>query len=434
MLLFALGLSVLTGSLIGLLPALRFSRGDLHQAMTSSSRTATASAQTGRLRSMLVGVEVGLTVVCLIAAGLLQRSFVNLLSVDRGFETGRILTADITFSETRYPGLDKKSEFLRTALEQLQALPGVTSVGVVNRLPLSGNGGNNSMFPDGIVTTQNPAVDIRTVNPDYLRTMGIVLYEGRTFEERDRSRNVAVISKSTAERLWGGQDPVGKRFRLGSPERAPIEIIGVAADIRGISLDHAPEFTAYVPYWQGSFGIRAVTMTVKISRETAAVSAAIRSSIRNIDADMPLPPFRTMDQVVEQSVGERRFQLNLILLFGLIAVILSALGIYGTMSYAVAQRTNEVGIRIALGAQPRSIALKIVMDALKSVAIGLLAGIPVALAATAAFRSLLFGVTSRDPMTLIGTSTIILATAILAAYPPARRASRIDPIHALREE
>jgi ABC-type antimicrobial peptide transport system permease subunit len=141
-----------------------------------------------------------------------------------------------------------------------------------------------------------------------------------------------------------------------------------------------------------------------------------------------------MDQVVEQSVGERRFQLKLILLFGLIAVSLSALGIYGTMSYAVAQRTNEVGIRIALGAQPRSIAFKIVMDALKSVAIGLLAGIPVALAATAPFRSLLFGVTSRDPLTLIGTSTIILATAILAAYLPARRASRIDPIHALREE
>jgi ABC-type antimicrobial peptide transport system permease subunit len=141
-----------------------------------------------------------------------------------------------------------------------------------------------------------------------------------------------------------------------------------------------------------------------------------------------------MDQVVEQSVGERRFQLNLILLFGLIAVVLSALGIYGTMSYAVAQRTNEVGVRIALGAQPRSIALKIVMEALKSVAIGLLAGIPVALAATAAFRSLLFGVTSRDPLTLIATCTIIVATAILAAYLPARRASRIDPILALREE
>jgi predicted permease len=434
MFLFALGLSILTGCLIALLPVLRFTKADLHQAMSSSSRTATASAQTGRLRSMLVGVEVGLTVVCLIAAGLLLRSFVNLLGVDRGFETERILTADIAFSETRYPGLDKKSEFLKTALEQLQTLPGVTSVGVVNRLPLSGSGGNNGMIPEGTVTDEHPAVDIRTVNPDYLRTMGIMLYEGRTFDERDRSRNVAVISKSTAERIWRGRDPVGQRFRLGSPERPPIEVIGVAADIRGVSLDSAPELTAYVPYWQGSFGIRSVTIVVKTNREPSAVSAAIRTTIRKIDADVPLPPFRTMDQVVEQSVGERRFQLNLILLFGLIAVVLAALGIYGTMSYAVAQRTNEVGIRIALGAQPRSIAGKIVLDALKSAAIGLLSGIPIALAAAAALRSLLFGVTPRDPLTLIATCTIIMMTAILAAFFPARRASRIDPILALREE
>jgi len=359
---------------------------------------------------------------------------VNLLSVDRGFETERILTADIAFSETRYPGLEKKSEFLKTALEHLQELPGVTSVGVVNRLPLSGIGANNGMIPEGMVTAEHPAVDIRTVNPDYLRTMGIVLYEGRTVDERDRSRNVAVISKSTAERIWGGRDPVGKRFRLGSPERPPIEIVGVAADIRGVSLDRPPELTLYVPYWQGSFGIRAVTITVKTNRESAAISAAIRNTIRNIDADMPLPPFRTMDQVVEQSVGERRFQLSLILLFGLIAIVLAGLGIYGTMSYAVAQRTNEVGIRIALGAQPRSIAGKIIIDALKSVAVGLLGGIPIALAATTALRSLLFGVTSRDPLTLIATCTIIMVTAILAAYLPARRASRVDPILALREE
>lgn len=434
MFLFAFSLSVFTGCVIGLLPAWRFTRADLHQAMTSSSRTATASAQTGRLRSILVSVEVGLTVLCLIAAGLLLRSFVNLLGVDRGFESERILTADIAFSEARYPGLDKKSEFLKTAIEHLQTLPGVTSVGVVNRLPLNGSGGNNGMIPEGTVTVGNPIVDIRTVNPDYLRTMGIVLYEGRSFDERDRSRNVAVISKSTAERIWGRQSSVGKRFRLGSSERPPIEIIGVAADIRGVRLDRPPEFTAYVPYWQGSFGIGAVTLAIKTVREPEDASAAIRTTIRNIDADMPLPPFRTMDQVVEQSVGERRFQLHLILLFGLIAVILAALGIYGTMSYAVAQRTNEVGIRIALGAQPRSIAGKIVIDALKSVAIGLLAGIPIALAATSALRSLLFGVTPRDPVTVIATCSIIVGIAILAAYLPARRASRIDPILALRQE
>jgi putative ABC transport system permease protein len=243
-----------------------------------------------------------------------------------------------------------------------------------------------------------------------------------------------VISKSTAERIWPGRSPVGKRFRFGSPARPAIEIIGVAADIRGVSLDRAPELTAYVPYWQGSFGIRTVTLVVKTNREPAEVSTAIRTTVRNIDANMPLPPLRTMDQVVEQSVVERRFQLNLILLLGLSAVVLAALGIYGTMSYAVAQRANEVGIRIALGAQPRSIAVRIVIDALKSVAIGLLGGIPIALAAAAALRSLLFGVTSRDPLTLIATCTIITMTAILAAYLPARRASRIDPILALRQE
>lgn len=434
MFLFALGLSLLTGCLIGVLPALRFTRADLNQAVSASSRTATASVQTGSLRAALVSIEVGLTVVCLVAAGLLLRSFVNLMNVDRGFETDRILTADIAFSETRYPGFDKKSEFLKTAIEELQTLPGVTSVGVVNRLPLNGSGANNAMIPEGTAAAEHPVVDIRTVNPDYLRTMGIVLYEGRTFDERDRSRQVAVISKSTAERIWGRRNPVGKRFRLGSPERPSIEIIGVAADIRGVRLDRAPELTAYVPYWQNSFGIRAMTITVKTRREPAEVSAVIRNTIRNIDADVPLPPFRTMDQVVEQSVGERRFQLNLILVFGLIAVVLAALGIYGTMSYAVAQRRNEVGIRLALGAQPRSIAARIVIDALKSAAIGVLAGIPIALAAAAALRSLLFGITPRDPVTLIATCTIITVTAILAAYLPARRASRIDPILAMREE
>ncbi len=432
--LFSLTISIMTGLLVGLLPALQMAKAELNQVMMSASRTTTASRHSERLRSILVSLEVALTALCLITGGLLLRSFLNLLNVDRGFETERILTTDITFTENRYSTIEKKSDFLKTAIERLQALPGVTSVGVINKLPLGGAGSNNRMIPESAAIATRPTADIRTVNPDYLPTMGIIVYEGRTFDESDRNRNVALISKSTAERIWSGQSPIGKRFRFGAVTRPLIEVIGVAADIRGVALDHQPEFTAYVPYWQGSFNFRGVSFTVKTLGEPSTLSAAIRAAIRDIDSDIPLSAFRTMDDVMAESLAQRRFQMDLVLLFGLVAVVLAALGIYGTMSYAVAQRTNEVGIRIALGAEPRSVIREVLTDALRAVTIGLLIGLPIALATAAGMRSFLFGVAGQDPVTFLVTCVVLCVIAVFAAYIPARRASKIDPMIALRND
>jgi len=433
--LFALMVSVLTGLFVGLLPALRFANADLQQSMTSSSsRSATANRTTGRVRSLLVSCEVGMTALCLFTGGLLVRSFVNLLSVDRGFETAQIITVDVNFSAARFPTILKKAELIKSSLERLQTLPGVTSVGVTNKLPLSGEGSNNSMIAEGVATTERPVADIRTVNPEFLRTMGIPLYAGRTFDESDRNRNVAVISKATADRVWPSDSAIGKRFRIGSETRPPIEVIGIAGDVHAAGLDRKPEFTLYVPYWQGSFNPRGVSFLVRTELEPSALSHDIRAAFHDADSELPLSAFRTMDDVLSESVAQRRFQMNLVLSFALAALVLSGLGVYGVISYNVVQRTAEFGIHIALGAAPRAVLRDVMVKALAPVIAGLLLALPAALAAESWLRSLLFGVTGNDPVTLVGSGLVLFFMAVLAAYIPARRASLVDPVVSLRQE
>jgi len=433
--LFAVMVSALTGMLIGLLPALRFANADLYQSMTSvASRSATANRATGRIRSLLVGVEVGITALCVFTGGLLVRSFVNLLSVDRGFETARIITVDVSLSAARFPTIAKKAELIKTSIERLQALPGVVSVGVTNKLPLTGEGSNNAMIAEGAVTTERPAADIRTVNTDFLRAMDIPLYKGRNFDERDRNRNVALISKATAEHLWPQDSAIGKRFRLGAETRPPIEVIGIAGDVHGAGLDRKPEFTLYVPYWQGSFNPRGVSFIVRTDLEPSALSHDIRAALHDVDSELPLSEFRTMDDVLSESIAQRRFQMNLVLSFALAALVLASLGVYGVMSYSVVQRTREFGIRIALGAAPRVVLQSVIVKALAPVVVGLSLALPAAMAAASWLRSLLFGVVGNDPTTLLGSAAILLVMAVLAAYIPARRASLVDPVVSLRQE
>jgi predicted permease len=431
---FTVAISLLTGVLCGLLPAWRFAATDPQEAMKSGARGSTAGRASGHLRSLLVGVETGLSAMCLIAGGLLLHSFVKLLNVDRGFEVQHIVTVDLSLPQNHYPNGEKRAVFLHSLLDRVGSLPGVQSAGVSNRLPLSGEGGNNLLGVEGtkVPVMERPLVDIRQTNPDYFRTMGIPLRSGRIFEEADRKRQVALVSALTAERLWPGQNPIGKRFQIGGENSVFIEVAGVVGDVRGVSLNQTPSLTVYLPYWQRFYN--EASLAVKTAVNPASAASAIRAAIRQIDPEMPVPAFRSMEEIVTESVAQRRFQMNLVLLFAVAATLLASLGIYGVVSYSVAQRTNEMGIRIALGARPASIAGLVLRQGLLPVAAGLAAGVVASVTLGRILASLLFAVSAWDPMTIGLVVTLLSAVALAATYVPAHRATHVDPVTALRYE
>jgi putative ABC transport system permease protein len=258
------------------------------------------------------------------------------------------------------------------------------------------------------------------------------LRAGRFFTDADRGRNVALVSPLTAERLWPGQNPLGKRFHVGGDQSPLNEVVGVAGDVRGVSLNKSPSPTVYLPYWQRNFN--QVSLAVRTEMPPLAASSAIRAAIRAVDPEMPVPAFRTMDEIVAESVAQRRFQMTLVLLFGLTALLLASLGIYGVVSYSVAQRTNEMGIRLALGASSSGIRTLVLRQSLPPVVLGLGAGVVASLALSRVLSSLLFGIGLSDPATIVGAIALLSAVSIIAAYIPARRATRVDPITALRYE
>lgn len=434
-LLFTLVISMLAGLLFGLIPAWRFAKADPQEAMKSGARGSTAGRRSGRLRSLLVSVETGLSAMCLIAAGLLLHSFVKLLNVDRGFEVQRIVTVDLSLPGDRYPDVEKKAAFQRALLEGVRSLPGVISAGVSNHLPLSGEGGNNLLGLEGskVPFMERPLADIRQVNPDYFRTMGIPLRSGRIFDEADRSRHVALISALTAEQVWPGQNAIGKRFRIGGDERPLVEVAGIVGDVRSVSLNKNPSLTVYAPYWE-KFMISGPSLAVRTAMDPMSIASGIRAAIHQIDPELPVPAFRTMEDIVAESVAPRRFQMSLVLLFAVAATLLASLGIYGVVSYSVAQRTNEMGIRIALGAQPGNIAWMVLGQGLLPVATGLVGGVMASVALGRVLGSLLFGVSAADPFTIGGVVALVGAVAVAAICIPAHRATHVDPVTALRYE
>ena len=432
-LLFTAVISVLAGLLFGILPAWRLAHTDPQDAMRTVARGTSELRGSGRLRAILVGVEVGLSTLCLMAGGLLLRSFVKLLDVDRGFVAHQVVTVSLNLPGNRYPDHPQTVRFTRSLLDSARALPGVVSAGVCNRLPLSGEGGNNLVSVEGtnVPFMERPLADIRGVNTEYFATMGIALRQGRIFEEADLEHGTAVISARTAERLWPGQNPLGKRLKIGDPDGPFVEVAGVVGDVKGVTLDRTPSLTIYVPYWQRrTWG--GLSLAVKTAVEPAAIASSIRSAIRQLDSELPVPQFQTMEQIVDQSVAQRRFQMNLILLFGVAALALASLGIYGVVSYSVAMRTNEIGIRIALGARTAEILQMVLTQAMAPVATGLAGGLLASLAAGRLLSGLLYGVRTTDAATIGGVVVTLTAVALLAGLIPAGRATRVDPMTALR--
>jgi len=430
----AFALTLLSAMIFGLIPAWRSSRIDPQSGLRAGGRSATESRQSGHLRAFLIAIETGLCTVCLVAAGLLLNSFVRLLHVDKGFDAEHVITVDLNLPTTRFPDLAHRSDFLRSVIDATRALPGISAVGVSNLLPLAGEGSNNMINLDGDTTPvmERPITDFRLINEDFFRTMGIPIVQGRAIEPADRGRNVSVISAAAAKRIWPGKNPLGQHYHLGDPSAPALEVIGVAGDVSAGSLQKQPNPTVYVPYWQRSQ--RQWSLTVRTSMDPASIAGAIRAEIRRLDPELPLPRFRSMDEIVSASIAQRRFQLTLVLLFAAIALGLASLGIYGVVSYSVAQRRGEMGIRMALGATGSDLRALVLRQGLTPVVIGLATGLAGALAAGRVLSGLLFGVSSTDPLTMSVVAAVLLIVAAAACYVPALRATRSDPLVALRYE
>lgn len=430
----ACALSLLSALLFGLLPAWRASRLDPQEGLRSGGRSASESKQSGRMRTVLVAIEVGLSTVCLAAAGLLLNSFVRLTNVDKGFDVDHVISVDLYLAGSRYTSADKRTEFLRRALEAVRPLPGVIAASVSNMLPLTGEGNNNLLVVEGVNAPlfERPLVDMRSVSGDYFQAIGIPLRAGRVFDESDRQRGVAIVAESTARKLWPGENPLGKRVRFGEPTAPLMEIIGVAGDVRGNGLQKAPQQVLYLPYWYR--GRSATSLVIRTGMNPSSIAGAVRAELHKLDPELPVPQFRTMQDIVSASVAERKFQLSLVLMFAGIALVLACLGIFGVVSYTVAQRRGEMGIRLALGATSANLRTMVVRQGLIPVLAGLAAGIAGALAVGRVMEGLLFGVRAGDPWTLTGVSLLLIAVAAAACYIPALKVSRADPLSALRYE
>lgn len=429
-LLFTFAVTVASGILIGLIPALRATQASEADVLRSSSATVASGRAAGRLRSALVSVEVAASAICLVAGALLLTSFTNLMAAERGFTTTRIVSADFTLLPPRYE-TENGVRFLRALVERARALPGVQSAGVTDMMPLSGTSSSAIMVEGSpLPRSDRPSAMIRFADAGYFDTMGITPIAGRLL--RDGDTGVAVISRRAAERFWPGQNALGRRFRHGPDDSPLVEVVGVVGDIRGISLVEEPPLTIYRPVGDFFYGLAA--LAVKTTGDPRAVAPAVQQLLREMDPQLAVPVPQTMDEVVDASVAERRFQMNLMLILGAAAVFLAGLGIYAVVAQGVVQRTAEFGIRMALGANTGAILKLVLRRAMVPVAIGLGAGVLGSLAASRLLEGLLFGVSPTAALPFVAATAFLLTIALVASVIPARRAARVNPIDALRVE
>ena len=442
-LVFTFVLSVFSGAVFGLVPALRVSRFDLHATLKDSNRgTAGASAVWGRghnMRRMLVISELALCVMLLIGAGLLIRSFVYLENVSPGFNPNQLLTLELTMSGPKYDDPKAVGAAYRQLWSRLESLPGVTASGAVTSLPLS------QMFAWGPITVEGRVpppgenfinADQRVVGGHYFEAMEIPLRSGRFFNEHDTpaSPKVVVIDEYMAQQLWPNQDPIGRRIHYGGiTDKDPWEtVVGVVGRVKQYTLDSDSRIALYLP--QTQYPTRAMNIVLRSAADPAALARAVKQQIHELDSDLPLYNVRTMNQRLDESLAQRRFAMLLLTLFAGVALALAVIGTYGVMSYLVNQGTREIGIRIAMGATHRAIERLIVWKGLALALCGVAIGTTGAFAVSRLMRSLLFGVTPFDPFTFVAISLLLTLVALLASYIPARRVAQIDPIVALRDE
>ncbi len=438
-LVFTLSLSTLVAVVLGLLPAMRFGKDDLQARLKEGGRSQHGSATGQHLRGALVVAQLALTLLLLIGAGLLGRSFLKLMQAETGFKPEGAVALTISLPTT----LDKAQEaqlqqFHQQLLERLSAIPGVASVGGINALPLVGRGSNGTFQKDGNPATKGEA-DYRLASSGYFAAMNIPLLRGRMFEASDSGNapDACVISQTLAQKYWPGEDPLGRTLQFGNMDgdKDLLHIVGIVGDVRDGGLDEPVQPTVYAhstqrPNW---WQVSNQSYVARGQIDPATLIPSMRAALLGLRNDVPVN-FRTLNEVVSASLDQRRFSLVIFGAFALVALLLAATGVYGVMSYAVTQRTHELGIRMALGAQAGDVLRLVIGQGLRLALAGMALGLLVALAVTRSLEKLVHGVSTTDPLTFAGIALLLLAVALLACWLPARRAARVDPLVALRCE
>ncbi len=442
-LLFTVAVAVVTGILFGLVPALQSSNPNLNETLRDSgTRGASAGRSRQRLRSSLVVGEVALSLVLLVGAALLIRSFLGLQSIKPGFDADGLLTMRVTLTGPHYDSTFKRFAFWDRFLTDLNRRPGVVSAAITNNIPLSG-GNNNSFFTledRPTLLGEEPLLEIRWVSPRYLETMHIPLKRGRMFNQQEWADSgvagrVAVVNEYLANKFWPKGDAIGKRFKFGAATDTAVRwitIIGVAADIKHKQLTSTPDLQGYMPYRQG--GWNTASIVVRAQGDPANITNTVLGALKQADPQLPAYRVMSMDASITRSYWQQALYGKLFGVFAAIAVVLAAIGVYGVISYAVSQRTQEIGVRVALGAQRGDVLRLVVGHGASLGGLGVLIGLAGGLAVTRFLRTLLYGVSPFDPLSFVGVAVLLTTIALVASYIPARRAANVDPVEALRFE
>ena len=434
---FTAAVTLVTGLIFGLVPALQASKPNLTETIKDAGgRGSTEGGRRQFVRGSLVVLEMASALLLLVGAGLLIKSFWRLQRIDPGFNPNNALTASVTLPSRKYPEENQQSAFFQQLLEKVRALPGVQAAGASNVVPLGGD------YVLGFVIEGRPplppgagqSTNYYSVSADYFKAMGIPLLRGRVFTEQDtrNSTRVAVISESMAKRVFPNEDPIGKRIHVTNGPTVFREIVGIVGDVKHYGLDQDTTLQTYEPYTQQPFSF--MTLVVRTAGDPTNLTSAIRNQVLSIDKEQPVSGVRTLEQRVSTSIAQQRFSMLLLGVFAAVAMVLAAVGIYGVLSYAAAQRTHEIGIRMALGARAGNVLKMVIGQGMKLALAGVALGSGAALALTQLMKRLLFGVTAADPMTYVVIALSLTLVALFACWIPARRAAKVDPMVALRVE
>jgi putative ABC transport system permease protein len=439
---FSLALSMLTGVIFGIFPALQATRSSVANSLKEGGRGALTTRAGSRMRSALVVAEMALAVTLLAGAGLLIRSFIKLASVDPGFHVAQVLTFELSLPDSRFEKEAQQVAFMDQLMPGLHAIPGVTSAGAVLALPLTDRsfvisfqiGGRPPMPP-----AQQPSIQTRVATTQYFQTMGIPLKRGRLFSADDRAGTppVVLLTESAVREYFPNEEPLGKKITLGwghgpGTPRAGGEVVGIVGDIKEEGLQEPNPPQIYLPYQQ--WPVQSMAVVLRTAVPPASISEAARRAVHDVDPNLPVSQVRTLEQIVSRSISQPRFYMTLLAAFAALALVLAAIGIFGVLSYAVAQRTREIGIRMALGAQESTVVRLVVREAMLLAGAGVTLGLIAAFFVSHSLEAFLFQTRPTDPLTFAGVATLLAVVALTASYIPARRATQVDPLTALRAE